>query len=256
MRPNQVKHRLQDGEIVVGTMISEVSTPNIAVLMAAAGFNFIIVDSEHSCMELEAVSSIALAGRSTGCMVMVRPPAKERILMSRALDAGAEGLLIPLIESREEAEAVVAATKYYPLGRRGLGARRVFSNYSTRPFVDIMAEANAETLIAVQIETARAVSNVDEILSVPGIDIAFVGPSDLSQTLGIPGQMTHPELETAITRVIDACMRASVVPGIQAGSLTFARRWLDAGVRFLSYLSDVGLLVDGGAAALKGLSIG
>jgi len=253
VRTNQVKRRLQAGEVVVGTMISEVSTPNIAVLMAEAGFEFIIVDTEHAAIEPGAVSAIALAGRGTNCMVMARPPAKERILMSRALDAGAEGLLVPLVETRDEAEAVIAATKYYPIGWRGLGPRRVFSSYSRRPVSEIVAEANAETLIAVQVETARAVANVEEIVSVPGIDVAFVGPSDLSQSLGVPGQATHPEVEAAIRRVIAACRRAGVAPGIQAGSLTFARRWLDGGVRFLSYLSDVGLLVDGGADALEKL---
>jgi 2-keto-3-deoxy-L-rhamnonate aldolase RhmA len=255
MRPNQVKRRLKAGEVVVGIMISEVHSPNIAMMMAEAGFDFIVVDSEHSSIDLEAVGNIVLAGRGTNCTVIVRPPAKERILMSRPLDAGAEGLLVPLIDTREEAEAVIAATKYYPLGRRGLATRRAFSNYTTRPATDIIAEANAETLIAVQVETGRAVENVEEIVSVPGVDVAFVGPNDLSQSLGLPGQYSHPEVEAAIHRVIAACQSAGVAPGIYAGSVDFARRWINAGMRFVIYLSDVNLLVDGGAAALNQLGV-
>jgi 4-hydroxy-2-oxoheptanedioate aldolase len=255
VRPNQLKRRLQAGRVVVGVMISEVRSPNIVVMMAEAGFEFIVIDTEHSSIDLGVVGDIILAGRGTDCTVMVRPPAKERILMSRPLDVGAEGLLVPLIDTREEAEAVIAATKYHPLGRRGLASRRAFSNYSTRPITDIVAEANAETLIAVQVETARAVANVEEIVSVPGIDVAFVGPNDLSQSMGVPGQYDHPEVEAAINRVIVTCQRSGVAPGIYAGNTDFARRWIDAGMRFIIYLSDVNLLVDGGAAALKRLGV-
>jgi len=240
---NSMKKALKEGKVVFGPMISEIRSPGLAMLFANSGFDFFFLDTEHSCFDLQTVSDYVTAARLAGIPIIVRPPTREsHEALSRPLDIGASGLLIPQIQCRQDVLNVVEWTRYPPVGDRGMALERQHTSFDPGNSEETMARLNEEVLIAIQIESRKAIENLDEILSVPGIDVAFVGPSDLSTSLGKIGKPTDPVVEEAIQKVIDACKRHNVIPGIHLGSIEQVKKWKDRGMRMLGYGTDIKLI--------------
>jgi len=251
MKPNALRTRLLAGQPVVGTMIQEISTPFIVHAFANAGFDFVYVDMEHGRFNLETAAGLIQTIRLTDMVPLVRVPDNQYHLIARVLDAGARGVMIPRVETREQAEKAVQAVRYPPLGQRGLAVARGHNDYKRQDSIVFSQEANRENLVIVQIESKQAVECVDEIVSVPGVDIALIGPGDLSQSLGITLKMDHPDMVAAIEKVIAACKRHDVIVGLHVGDLKAIKYWSQNGILLLSGSSDLDILLDGSIQLCK-----
>jgi len=250
MRTNLVKQRLLSGATVIGTLLQETRTPAMAQILKQTGFEYFMLDMEHGGYNLESVADLIRVGRLLDLCPLVRVVSGEYDWIARTLDQGAMGLMLPRVESRAQVEHFVACAQYPPLGKRGSagGAHR---EYATVAVADFLAASNRETLLIIQIENRPALEQLDDLLTVPGVDVALVGPEDMSIALGIPGDMDHPALEDAMRRVVSACQRHGVVPGVFAASVPQARRWLGLGMRFLLYATDVLLYQEAARQALS-----
>jgi 2-keto-3-deoxy-L-rhamnonate aldolase RhmA len=251
MKPNSLRTRLLAGQPVVGSMIQEISTPFIVHAFANAGFDFVYVDMEHGRFSLETAAGLIQTIRLTDIVPLVRVPDNQYHLIARVLDAGARGVMIPRVETREQAEKAVQAVRYPPLGQRGLAVARGHNDYKRQDSIVFSQEANRENLVIVQIESKQAVECVDEIVSVPGVDIALIGPGDLSQSLGITLKMDHPDMVAAIEKVIAACKRHDVIVGLHVGDLKAIKYWSQNGILLLSGSSDLDILIDGSIQLCK-----
>lgn len=198
---NILKAKLKKGEAVIGTFVG-LGHPDVTEELSRLGFDFLLLDSEHGPMGFETLQQMMQSMNGTDCIPIVRPQWNDPVQIKRILDIGAYGVLIPWVNSKEEAENAVRACKYPPEGLRGFGPRRpMMMKFDTEYF----GTANDEILIAVQIETAQAIRNVDAILSVPGIDACYIGPWDLSVSLGfgVPPKWDNPQYLEAFDRVIE-----------------------------------------------------
>ncbi len=240
---NSMKRALLKGDVVFGPMVSEIRSPGIAVLFSQAGFDFFFIDLEHSCFSLETVSNMVMAARAADIPVIVRPSRRSSAnYLSRPLDIGASGLLVPQIRNRQETEDVVRWSRYQPLGERGMALSRQHTFYQGGNAPDTMRQLNEQILLAIQIENRDALENLDDILSVAGVDVAFVGPADLAAALERPGESSHPEVEAAIHRVIEVSEQKGIIPGIFTGSSDKAKYWIDRGMKMIGYCTDIALI--------------
>jgi 4-hydroxy-2-oxoheptanedioate aldolase len=218
-----------------------------AEIMAHSGFDWVCVDMQHGMIDFSHLVPMLQGISSTATAPLVRVPRNEPGIIGKSLDAGAWGIIVPMVNSADEARAAVEACRYAPVGIRSYGPLR--ANYYAGP--DYFTRANDEVTCIVMVETAVAVHNVDEIVSVPGVDAVYVGPADLSVTLGLapaPDQ-SDPVFTDALETVVDACRRHGVVPGIAGNAVTAVKR-LEQGFRLIEVASDAGLLGVGAGAAL------
>ena len=253
MKPNPIRKKLRDGHAVLGTFVMEFATPGIPAILESAGAEFVVFDMEHSGFGTETIRQLLAYSRGLDIVPMVRVPDTQYDFIARALDAGAKGLMVPMVESREQAEEIVACAKYPPWGRRGATANIAHDHFRGGDLAAKLASANQEILILAQIETTRGVENIEEILAVEGIDIAWVGHNDLSVSMGIPGQVTHHRVVEAMEEVARACQRhqkhaGRLVPDLQSGI-----EWLNKGYRCLAYGNDIRLLQGALQSGLKSL---
>ena len=241
---NRMKRALKEGKVVFGPMVSEIRSPGLAVLFARAGFDYFFIDLEHSSFSLETVSDMVMAARAADIPVIVRPSSRKSAeYLSRPLDIGASGLLVPQIQTRQDVENVVRWSRYQPLGSRGMALARQHTFFESGNTLETMGQLNEEILVALQIEHRDAIENLADLLSVPGIDAAFVGPSDLAASLGIPGKTGDPAVEEAITHVIKVAEENNVIPGIHTGSVDKARYWIERGMRMIGFCTDIKLIL-------------
>jgi len=243
---NPLKEKLKRGEAVIGTFV-EIGHPDVTEWLSQLGFDWLLLDAEHSPLEFETIQQMMQAMKGTSCVPIVRPQWNEPVVIKRILDLGAYGVLIPWVNSKEEAENAVRYCKYPPEGIRGFGPRRagMFDP-------DYYQTANDELLIAVQIETAEALRNLDEILSVPGIDACYIGPWDLSVTLGfgVPPKLDEPRYLAAFEQVLDAAKRHEKPAGMFATKENIG--WaLEKGFRFNTVDDDDTFLIQGAQLALE-----
>ncbi|HIC90259.1 MAG TPA: aldolase [Anaerolineae bacterium] len=252
MRDNLVKKALQRGETVIGTMATEMRSPTVAFLFANAGFDFFFIDMEHGAYDLAVVSDIIKVARLAGICLLVRVPDLAYHLMARVLDAGAQGLMVPRVETREQVEEIVRSVKYPPEGVRGCSIAKGHNDYQPAPLRPFTQHANENVLVVVQIERAQAIANIDDLLSVPGVDVALIGPNDLTLSLGAP-DTTAPEVTEAIQKVIAAANRHSVAPGIHLRSVEALKAWAAQGMRVLTCNTDAGFILSGATAAVQAL---
>jgi 4-hydroxy-2-oxoheptanedioate aldolase len=247
MRVNHVRHRLKAGEASIGTWLS-LPSPEAAEFIAPLGFDWIVVDTEHNAIDVRTMAQMFAAVRHTPIAPMVRIPWSSPEHVKRALDAGAWGVVFPMVKTREEAEMAVRACKFPPEGDRSVGGSRHAMSFAATN-ADYYARANEEILVVIQIEHIEAVERADEILSVPGVDACFIGPNDLaaSMNLGvsIPLEWDHPELVEAITRIREACDRHGVAPGIHTSGAAGVNQRLAEGFRFLAMASEVKYMLGG-----------
>lgn len=228
---NGVKQALKEGRQVVGAGVSMPSAEWVEIL-GYAGFDFVFIDAEHGCFTSETVTNLVRAADAAEVVPIVRIP-NDPFKILHALEAGCLGIQVPQVNTKEEARRVVASAKYYPQGWRGMAFATRAARYGFRNIDQHLARSNQQTLTVVQIENMRGVENLSEILTVKGIDVVFVGPADLSQSLGLPGQIDHPRVEQTMQRVILEITEAGLFAGTAVGSGESAKKWASRGVKYL-----------------------
>ncbi|MDA1049415.1 MAG: aldolase/citrate lyase family protein [Planctomycetota bacterium] len=241
MRTNQVKQAIQAGQVSLGTFIFEFSTTGIGRIAAEAGAEFLIFDMEHTGWSVETIRMLIASSRSTDAVPIVRVPATQYHFMARVLDMGAMGIMLPMVESVEQAQLIVDSCKYPPMGRRGAAFTISHDDYTGGDVATKIREANEHTLLIAQIETARGLDEVERIAQVDGIDVLWIGQYDLSSSLGIPGQFEHPDFVSAIGRVIAAANAHGKVAGFMPLSVEESRLRINQGFRCLAYGGDLWL---------------
>ncbi len=236
---NTLKGALQGGEQQIGLWCSLANTISTEVV-AGAGFDWLLLDMEHSPNDLRDVYSQLQVMTGEGTQPMVRVPSADPIVIKRILDAGAQSLLIPNIDDAEQARIAVAATRYAPRGVRGFSQSPRAARFGRIP--DYHATCEAELLVAVQVESRHALDNLEQIAAVDGVDCVFIGPGDLSMSLGYLGQQNHPEIVRIIEETIQRIVRTGKIAGILTANEDLARRYIAAGTRLTAIGSDAGLL--------------
>ncbi|MFJ8063273.1 HpcH/HpaI aldolase/citrate lyase family protein [Psychrobacillus sp. NPDC096426] len=229
MKKNIIKEKLNAGKCVYGPWMMTASI-DTAEILSNVGCDMIMIDGEHGAMNLETAGRLISQIKYTETTPLLRVPWNDITMVKQGLDTGASGIMIPMINSKEEAERAVQYCHYPPKGIRGFGAGRAsLFGINSESYSQYAKE---EILVILQIEHFNAVDAIDEILSVPGIDVAFIGPFDLSSSMGLMGQFDHPDMQSAMVKVIDSCARHNVVPGILTEPGLMANH-IDLGFRFL-----------------------
>lgn len=232
----------------VGTWIMSAS-PLVAEAIGCAGFDWGVVDMEHTPIDLMNLVNMLQALAGTKLVPVVRVPWNDTVGIKRVLDAGAQTLLIPFVQNAEEARAAAAACRYPPEGTRGMAGMSRASRFGTAP--NYLTKANEGITVIVQLETAEAIANVDEIAAVEGIDALFVGPGDLSATMGYVGQLTHPEVIKLTRHAVQRAKAAGKPIGTVGGTPEVVAQYREIGFDFIAIASDLGLLMRSAQAALN-----
>jgi 4-hydroxy-2-oxoheptanedioate aldolase len=233
VRPNTTKAKLKAGETVFGCFIRYPNASLVEVL-GYQPWDFIVFDGEHGTIDPQDCENMVRAAELRGVTPIVRVTTNQAPIILRFMDSGAHGLHVPWVNTAAEAEAVVRAVKYEPRGVRGLAFIRAADYGQTIPLGEYVQQANAETLVAIHVETITAVENLPEIVKIDGIDVIFIGPTDLSQSLGVPGQPQHPKVQEAISRIFDTVAGSDKVVGIMAPNVQAARQWRERGARYIT----------------------
>jgi len=254
MRKNTVKEALAEGKLQLGTGFGQLRSPEIPRILAAAGFQWAFLDTEHGGFDLETVQDICRVSNLVGLSPIVRVADLQYSLIARALDCGAQGIVFPRVESPELLERAISWTKFPPLGIRGYGLSAVNLDYETVAFPAVIEHMNANTMVVMQIETQRALDMREDLLAVPGIDAVMIGPADLSISLGVPGDFQHPKMVEAMEAIRDTCIRRGIAPGTQTRSAPQARFWKERGMKFLGCSNDTSMLFDRAADLVAQLS--
>lgn len=241
MKTNTVKETLARGGCAYGTMIFEFNTTGIGRIVGEAGAEFVVYDMEHTGWSIETIRMLIATTQSSNALPMVRVPATQYHLISRPLDLGAMGIMVPMVEDEAQARTIVRSAKYPPEGGRGAAFGVAHDNYKARPVTDVMASANKEGLIIAQIETVSGIENCEAIAAVEGIDCLWVGHFDLSLSMGIPAQFDNPAFLKAIEQVAKACDKHGKTPGVMVNNAEGAKLWKELGYRAFAYLGDVWL---------------
>ena len=243
--PNRMKQKMQGGELAVGMIVRLMRGVEIAAVAKSAGFDCLYIDLEHCAFSLETVSQICMTATALGVTPMVRVAGLDPALIGRTLEAGAQGIILPHLETRADAEMLVAATKFPPMGHRSLLGINAHTLFRGGPAAELMPKMNAATLVAGMIESVQAVANADDIASVDGMDMLLVGANDLCNSLGVPGQLDHPTLRACFEKVAAACKRHGKHLGV--GGLNsrpeIAKEMIALGASYVSAGSDTGFLM-------------
>jgi 2-dehydro-3-deoxyglucarate aldolase/4-hydroxy-2-oxoheptanedioate aldolase len=227
-----------DGGAAFGTMVFEFFTPGMPAIVAATGADFILYDMEHSGAGLETLKAQVAACRGLAVAPLARVPTTEYDFIARALDVGAHGVMLPMVETRAQAEFIAACAHYPPKGRRGAAFGVAHDDYRSGSPAEKIIAAEARTLVVAQIETPEGVRNVDAIAATPGVDILWLGHFDLTNFMGIPGQFEHPEYRRAVAAIVNAARRHGKAAGFMASDEQWAREYWEYGFRMLAYGLD------------------
>ncbi len=246
---NDLKRRLKEGEQTFGTWIT-IESPLCTELMSTLGFDWFVFDTEHSPLDIYKVQTLMQAMRGKETTPIVRVWWNELVAIKRALDIGAYGIIVPWVNSKEEAKLAVKATRYAPDGLRGCGPRR-----AAMFDPDYLKTANDEILVICQIETKEAVENIEEIVAVDGVDVSYIGPADLSASYGHLGNMSHPTVQKAIDRVYEATKDAGKATGIHLGSGKTIPERIEKEYNFITIGNDITYLKSAVVDHMKSLGI-
>ncbi|MFO7997098.1 MAG: aldolase/citrate lyase family protein [Dehalococcoidia bacterium] len=240
---NSLKSKLRDRRLTIGSWVT-LGHSSVAEIMAKAGFDWLTVDMEHSAITLREAQQLIQVIELSGCAPLVRVGANDANMIKRVMDTGAHGVIVPMINSKEDAEQAVGAVKYPPQGFRGVGLARAQS-YGTN-FEGYRKWNETESMVIVQIEHIKAVENLEAILSVEGVDAFIVGPYDISASLGVPGQFDHPEMTSVLSKVLDTAKRLNAIAGyhVVPPDTRQVVEKAKQGYRFLAYSTDFLFLGD------------
>ena len=246
---NHTKQQLDSGKLALGMGMRALRTVDAGMIAKTTGFDWLFIDMEHSAMDVDLASQVAIACLAMGITPIVRVPGKEHHHASRLLDSGAQGIVVPHVDTAEEAARVVSHCKYPPVGHRSLvGALPQFA-YQAMPAGDTTRIANQEILVIVMVETPTAINNVDAIAAVPGIDVVLIGTNDLCAELGIPGQFADPRVEDAYRKTIAACKKHGKHPGMGGVyDQKLMEKYIGYGMRFILSGGDLSFLMAGAKA--------
>jgi 2-dehydro-3-deoxyglucarate aldolase/4-hydroxy-2-oxoheptanedioate aldolase len=246
---HQLRGRLLQGDLLVGTIVT-LPAPEVSEILACAGFDWLFVDVEHTPMGFRD-AQVLLQAAGPACPCLVRVPAGEEVWIKKALDIGASGVIVPQVHSAEHAGRIVDLCKYPPEGLRGVGVARA-QGYGSH-LNEYIANANEQLAVVIQAESAEAVSNMDSIVKVPGVDAIFIGPYDLSSSLGKPGAVTDPEVTAAIAAVRDSCLNAGVALGAFGVDAKAAQPFIEQGFTLIAAGMDTLFLSSAARDVLSGL---
>jgi len=229
---------------------SKTSDPAIVETLGLAGFDFVILDMEHGPNSIETVQNLIRAAQLSEMAPVVRIPSGDYEMIGKALDVGAAGVQVPQISCADDVKAAIRRAKFAPLGMRGVCRFVRAAGYSSMDKADYFSRAN-EALVIIQIEGQGALDNLDEILAVEGVDIVFVGPYDLSQSMGVPGEVEHPLVIEKMKQIVKACLDKNVFVGNFTETVAQTEMWAAQGLRYMSYSVDVGIVYEAGKAILS-----
>lgn len=241
LRTNYIKEVLESGEPVLGTW-AVIPSPVTADVISAAGVDFIVIDGEHGPIGFETAQAMVMACESRGVSPVIRVGGVIEAEILRALDVGAHAIHVPNVKSAEDARRIVRFAKYPPMGDRGFSPFTRAGGYSGDNSARLTSEANSNTLICLHVEGQDAVERIDSFLEVDGIDIVFVGLYDLSKSMGLPGQVDHPDVLAQLRTSVDAIRRAGKIPGTIANNPEQMALMLGLGIRYLTYSVDCDML--------------
>ena len=245
IKSNPVKALWKAGKPAFGTWVTLCPHPRIIKIFSACGFDFVIIEMEHTDFNMQTVANLVMLAREAGLVPIVRPPGTIKPHdLTRPLDAGAQGLMLPTIETADQIREIIQATKYYPMGARPMNLKGPHTDYYPGKPGEIIAHLNENTLTVVMIETCQGIDNLDDICKVEGVDAIMVGPDDLSQDLGVPGEMSHPKLIEAIDRIFSIAKANNVAYGTSCHSTEQAEARVAAGCRWLPYSNDAAMILN------------
>lgn len=239
MKPNPLKRALREGRPQIG-LWSSLPTHQTVEVLAGAGFDWLLLDSEHGPAELSSLHVMLQATVGGTAAPVIRPPWNDPVILKRLLDLGAQNFLVPMVQDADEARRAVAATRYPPRGIRGVSVANRANAFGR--VKDYLKHADDEICLHVQIETRRAIEAIEAIAAVDGVDGLFIGPSDLAADLGHLGEPAHPEVRSVIDDAIRRIARTGKAPGILTPLEADARHWLALGATFVAVGSDLGIL--------------
>ena len=249
---NPARAKLEAGEVSVGVGVRASRSVDIAKAMKTAGYDWLFIDLEHSALSIETASQISVAALDAGISPLVRVPWMEHAMATRMLDNGALGIVMPHVDTAEQAREVVSRLKYPPLGHRSTAGPSAVFDFAPVDVAESLAAINAAILVTVMIETPQAVANAEEIAAVDGVDVLLIGTGDLTTEMGIPGQPSHGNIIAAYETVIAACRKHGKWAGMGgAYNEPELRRYIGMGVRMVLAGGDLGLMIQAGSATTK-----
>ncbi|AKL94165.1 5-keto-4-deoxy-D-glucarate aldolase GarL [Clostridium aceticum] len=240
---NLIQQKLTQGQSVLGPFM-KLPSPAVVEIMGLAGFDYVIIDCEHGPLNVLQAEEMVRAAELTGISPVIRVSDKDPVMISRALDIGAAAVQVPQICCKKDAEDVVKAAKFAPIGERGVCRYVRAAKYTAIEKQEYFQKANKETMVIIHIEGEEGVTNIDEILTVKGIDVIFLGPYDLSQSLGLPGQVDHPKVVEKMKEVAKKAKEKNIAVGTFVDHTDAAAKWMELGVQYISYSVDVGILYE------------
>ena len=239
MSQTTLKQRIQDGQMPVGTMVFEFFAPGLAQIAAAAGAEFVMYDMEHSGIGIEAIKAQCAFCAGVGVAPLVRVPTNQYHLVAGVLDAGAHGVMVPMVADADQARDIVSWSRYPPKGRRGAAFGIAHDGYTSGTPPEKIVAAEARTLVITMIETPEGVANADAIAAVPGVDVLWLGHFDLTNFMGIPVQFDHPDFVAAVKSVAAAAEHHGKVAAFMASDDDWARRFRGYGYGMFAYSMDI-----------------
>ncbi len=251
MTKNKLKAKILAQEETVGTMLSEIYTPNIVRILKAGGFEYLIVDCEHGYFDFSELANICAIGRGFGIAIIVRVPSIEREFITKILDIGVDGLLLPQIDNVGLARKAIDLTKYTPVGNRGVSTTRAHTDYDPPSLGEYFKQANEDLILLAQIESREGYGNVDEIAKVEGIDGLVVGPNDMAADFGHPGETFSDEMKERVQKVVAACKANGKSCGIVDGSMKRLSYWKGLGINVFCIGSELHLLLSAARGTLR-----
>ncbi|WP_018699304.1 HpcH/HpaI aldolase family protein [Amorphus coralli] len=254
IKSNPVKKLWAEGKPAFGTWITLCPHPRVVKILAVSGFDFVLIEMEHTDFSEQTVGTLAMYARECGLTPIVRPAGTLKPHdLTRPLDAGAQGLLLPSIDDASQLEKIIGQTKYHPMGNRPMNLKGPHTDYFVAPPNEVIAHLNRETLTVAMVETRKSIDNLDEILKVEGLDAVMIGPDDLSQDLGVPGDLQAKVLHEAYDEVFALCKKHGVPYGLSAQSPEMAGDWISKGCTWIPYQNDAAMVFNTARAAVPKL---
>lgn len=242
MNSEELRKVLKNGGFVYGTMLGLCRNPRWAGALAGTNLDYVIIDTEHAPFNRSEVADLAWAFSHVGITPIVRIPIPSSHYVTMALDGGAQGILAPYCETTAQVKEVVGAARWRPLKGMLLDMAMDIGEFPSEGTKQYLQRMNQNNVVMIGIESMPALMNLEDILSVGGIDVIFIGPNDLSISMGIPGQYTHPDFESALRRVIDTCNAHQVAVAIHLFDIDLTKKWMKEGARFVLHTMDVHIM--------------
>ena len=241
MNKSHIKNKMYSGEVCLGTWLF-LPSPEVVEIIGLAGLDFVVIDMEHSPITYENTSSMIVAAESKGIAPYVRIPELSASHILRTLDTGAHGINIPHVETANDVNKIIQYSKYHPLGERGMAPSTRAGKYTLKTNKKILKKENDETLVVLLLESEGSLDNVEEMIDIEGVDVIYIGPYDLSQAMGLPGEVDHPDVLNNMERIFSIVNKSGKIAGSFANTPQRAKRLKNLGINYLTCETDGTLL--------------